>query len=105
MHASLPRTQRILREYKNLSKRIIVTGNDRYIHIQTDARVSLHRSDNLFGVLDPKEDDVSIELSINTLSRSGVCAHSHGCGRRASSRSHSFTLGWILCVNPGSPSA
>ena len=26
--------QRILREYKNLSKRIIVTGNDRYIHIQ-----------------------------------------------------------------------
>ena len=61
--------QRILREYKNLSKRIIVTGNDRYIHIQTDARVSLHRSDNLFGTLEPKEDDVSIELSINTLAR------------------------------------
>jgi hypothetical protein len=61
--------QRILREYKNLSKRIIVTGNDRYIHIQTDARVSLHRSDNLFGTLDPKEDDVSVELSINTLAR------------------------------------
>lgn len=61
--------QRILREYKNLSKRIIVTGNDHYIHIQTDSRVSLHRSDNLFGTLDPREDDVSVELSINTLAR------------------------------------
>ena len=61
--------QRILREYKNLSKRIIVTGNDRYIHIQTDARVSLHRSDNLFGILDPRENDVSVELSISTLAR------------------------------------
>ena len=61
--------QRILREYKNLSKRIVVTGNDRYIHIQTDARVSLHRSDNLFGNLEPRDDDVSVELSINTLAR------------------------------------
>lgn len=62
-------TQRILREYKNLSKRIILTGNQSYIHIATDARVSLHRSDNLFGTPDPREDDVSVELSINTLGR------------------------------------
>ena len=61
--------QRILREYKNLSKRIILTGNERYIHIATDARVSLHHSDNLFGVPDPREDDVSVELSISSLSR------------------------------------
>lgn len=61
--------QRILREYKSLSKRIILTGNERYIHVATDARVSLHRSDNLFGVPDPREDDVSVELSISTLSR------------------------------------
>jgi hypothetical protein len=61
--------QRILREYKNLSKRIILTGNQSYIHIATDARVSLHRSDNLFGVPDPHEDDVSVELSISTLGR------------------------------------
>ena len=53
--------QRILREYKNISKRIILTGNSSYIHIQTDARMattspgevmatpwfSLHRSDKL----------------------------------------------------------
>lgn len=45
--------QRCLREYKNLSKRIILTGNRHYIHIQTDARFSLHRSDNLFGVVRP----------------------------------------------------
>ena len=61
--------QRILREYKNLSKRIILTGNERYIHIATDARVSLHRSDNLFGVPEPRDDDVAVELSISTLSR------------------------------------
>jgi hypothetical protein len=76
--------QRILREYKTLSKRIIVTGNDKYIHLQTDARVSLHRSDNLFGTVpmpgctpgtrtaatpEPREDDITVELSINTLSR------------------------------------
>jgi hypothetical protein len=61
--------QRILREYKTLSKRIILTGNDQYIHLQTDTRVSLHRSDNLFGTLDPREDDLNVELSISTLSR------------------------------------
>ena len=57
--------QRILREYKNISKRIILTGNSSYIHIQTDARMattspgevmatpwfSLHRSDKLGMVL------------------------------------------------------
>ena len=37
--------------------------------IQTDSRVSLHRSDNIFGVLEHKDDDVSIELSISTLAR------------------------------------
>ena len=61
--------QRILREYKNLSKRIILTGNQSYIHIATDERVSLHRSDNLFGVPNPQDDDVSVELSISTLGR------------------------------------
>lgn len=61
--------QRILREYKSLSKRIIVTGNASYIHLSADARVSLHRSDNLFGVLDAREDDVTVELSIATLGR------------------------------------
>ena len=61
--------QRILREYKNLSKRIILTGNSSYIHIATDERVSLHRSDNLFGVPNPQDDDVTVELSISTLGR------------------------------------
>lgn len=79
--------QRILREYKSpgllavvgvhgrtaacgsLSKRILVTGNASYIHLSADARVSLHRSDNLFGVLDARDDDVTVELSIATLSR------------------------------------
>ena len=31
--------QRILREYKNISKRIILTGNSSYIHIQTDSHL------------------------------------------------------------------
>ena len=35
----------------------------------TDARVSLHRSDNLFGTLDPRDNDISVELNINTLAR------------------------------------
>ena len=35
----------------------------------TDTRVSLHRSDNLFGTLEPREDDISVELNINTLAR------------------------------------
>jgi hypothetical protein len=61
--------QRSLREYKNLSKRIILTGNDKYVYISTDARFSLHRSDNLYGTLDVRDDDVTVELSIATLSR------------------------------------
>lgn len=61
--------QRTFREYKHLSKRIILTGNDVYVHFQTDARYSLHRSDNLFGALEPREDDVAVELGITTLSR------------------------------------
>ena len=68
--------QRILREYKNLSKRIIITGNGSYIHIQTDARFSLHRSDNLFSsspgtLLEATmlPYDVTVELGIATLSR------------------------------------
>lgn len=61
--------QRSLREYKNLSKRIILTGNDRYVHISTDARFSLYRSDNLYGVLEPRDNDTTTELSIATLSR------------------------------------
>jgi hypothetical protein len=61
--------QRTFREYKHLSKRIILTGNESYAHFQTDARYSLHRSDNLFGVLDPREEDVAVELGIATLSR------------------------------------
>ena len=66
--------QRILREYKNLSKRIILRGNDTYIHIATDARVSLHRSDNLFSdsavrPVMPRDDDVIVGLNIGTLGR------------------------------------
>jgi hypothetical protein len=61
--------QRVLREYKNLSRRIILTGNESYIHLSADTRVSLHRSDNLIGSPDPREDDVSVELSITTLGR------------------------------------
>lgn len=64
--------QRILREYKNLSKRIIITGSNAFIHLQTDARFSLHRSDNLFGVMDENESGeniVTMELSISTLGR------------------------------------
>lgn len=61
--------QRTLREYKNLGKRIVLTGNASYIHLAADARFSLHRSDNLFGTLDARHDDVTVELSISTLSR------------------------------------
>lgn len=65
--------QRAMREYKNLSKRIIITGNRHYVHFQTDGRFSLHRSDNLFGSVIEEKDavtaDVSVELSIGTLSR------------------------------------
>lgn len=61
--------QRTFREYKHLSKRIVLTGNATYVHFQTDSRYSLHRSDNLFGNLDPHDDDVTVELGITTLSR------------------------------------
>lgn len=64
--------QRALREYKNLSKRIIITGNQHYIHLQTDSRFSLHRSDNLFGTMQESDDgsaDFTMELSIGTLGR------------------------------------
>ncbi len=39
------------------------------VYIQTDARYSLHRSDNLFGVLEPRDDDVVAEFGITTLIR------------------------------------
>lgn len=87
--------QRTFREYKHLSKRIVLTGNGTYapddlrmsleskglggegvivdhpanVYFQTDARYSLHRSDNLFGILEPRDDDVVVELGITTLSR------------------------------------
>lgn len=61
--------QRVLREYKTLSKRIILTGNESYVHLSADTRVSLHRSENLIGSPKPREDDVSVELSISTLGR------------------------------------
>ncbi len=61
--------QRTFREYKHLSKQIVLTGNRSYVYIQTDARYSLHRSDNLFGVLDPRDDDVVAEFGITTLIR------------------------------------
>lgn len=65
--------QRILREYKNLSRRVLLRGNATYIHVSTDARVSLHRSDNLFSDADrpvePRDDDVTVELNIATLGR------------------------------------
>ena len=44
-------------------------GNEKYIHLQADERVSLHQSDNLFGTLDRRDDDVVLELNISTLSR------------------------------------
>lgn len=45
------------------------------VYFQTDARYSLHRSDNLFGVLDPREDDVVAEFGITTLSRALKVTH------------------------------
>lgn len=81
---AVPHRQRILREYKRpdgtgwcsvcvgLSKRIVLRGNDTYIHLSTDARVSLHRSDNLFcnadgGTVAPRDDDIVVDLNISTL--------------------------------------
>jgi hypothetical protein len=36
-------------------KRIVLTGNDQYIHVHTDMRFSLHHADNLFGTLEPRK--------------------------------------------------
>lgn len=65
--------QRILREYKNLSKRVVLTGNAQFLHIATDSRFSLHKSDNLFGQPggggEALDGAVTVELNITTLGR------------------------------------
>lgn len=63
-----------------------MTGNASYIHLSADARVSLHRSDNLFGVLDAREDDVTVELSIATLAQAAVR------GKNDEGKSRHFTV-------------
>lgn len=67
---SVPSTvlQRMLREYKPLSKGVIFSGNEGYFEVRVD-RYSIHSSDHVFG--EPNNDPilVSMDLCIGTVAK------------------------------------